>query len=97
MEDYSILLSGLEYKLRKVIDIKSKLQNEVDELKKELEFLCEENRILKDMNKRLKTDNNISEISVGIEKHKNSKQVKLMINEYLREIDRCIAFLNTHN
>lgn len=96
MEDFSVVVSGLEYKIRRLIDIKSKLQFEVQEMKEELEFLREENHKLNDSLLQLTKENKVMELSESIDKSKNSKQVKLMINEYLREIDRCIAYLNSN-
>lgn len=96
MEDFSVVVSGLEYKIRRLIDIKSKLQFEVQEMKEELEFLRKENIRLSDGLLHLTKEKKVMELSGSIENSKNSKQVKLMINEYLREIDRCIAYLNTN-
>jgi len=96
MEDFSVVVSGLEYKIRRLIEIKSKLQFEVQEMKEELEFLRKENIRLNDGLLHLTKEKKVMELSGSIENSKNSKQVKLMINEYLREIDRCIAYLNTN-
>lgn len=96
MEDFSVVISGLEYKVRRLIDIKSKLQIEVQGMKEELESLRKENKEIKERLLHLNKESKILSVSETIEKSKDNKQVKLMINEYLREIDRCIAYLNSN-
>jgi FtsZ-binding cell division protein ZapB len=73
MEDFSVVVSGLEYKIRRLIDIKSKLQFEVQEMKEELEFLREENHKLNDSLLQLTKEKQMLELLNQLKKQKTRK------------------------
>jgi chromosome segregation ATPase len=93
MKDISILVGGVKKKAEKLvekhtllIEIKDKLSNEIEELKQELNVKNQQISELNDKIKLLKIAG-----SVGGE---STKEVKLKINEMVREIDKCIAQIN---
>jgi regulator of replication initiation timing len=96
MEDFSLLVSGVEYKLRQLLSKKETLVVKLSEVSKENEFLHEENRRLKDELEQAIAQIKVLEISTSVHFSKDSKKLKLLINDYIREIDKCIAYLNTN-
>jgi hypothetical protein len=94
MQDLTILISGIEFKLRKLIanNINLKIENKLLSRKNE-EFLI----TIENKNKRIKEleeKNKVLKIVKSIEKSTNSFDQKIKINEILREIDKCIGLLN---
>lgn len=93
MKDISDLVSGIRKKAERLIEkqllLKEKneiLSNEIDKIKLEL---TEKNQQISDLNDRVKLLKIAG--SVGGE---STKEVKLKINEMVREIDKCIAQIN---
>jgi hypothetical protein len=94
MKDLITLVSGIEFKARELA-----VRYEV--IKAENEKLKEQNRRLlgeleeKNLNfKQLQYKNQVIKIAKAIEREKGSTNAKLLINELLREVDRCIGLLN---
>ncbi|MEI6853489.1 MAG: hypothetical protein WCL06_11625 [Bacteroidota bacterium] len=94
MEDLSVILQGLEYKMHQLIKRLEEVKNENIGLKAKLNVLqkSEEENILKI--KYLEEKNNIIKIANSVEGPENKTKAKLRINEVLREVDRCLALLN---
>ena len=93
MKDISILVSGVREKAEKLIEKQillkeknKKLSNEIDKIKLEL---TEKNQQVSELNDKIKLLKIAG--SVGGE---STKEVKLKINEMVREIDKCIAQIN---
>ena len=93
MKDISSLVSGvrrkterLVAKLALLIERNEKLSHEIEKISKEL---TEKNQQISELNDKVK----LLQIarSVGGE---STKEVKLKINEMVREIDKCIAQIN---
>lgn len=94
MESADTLIAGIDYKIRKLISQVTKLENEnkllndkINELNKhitELELNIEEHQ---DKYKVLK-------LAKSLNKEESKTEVKLKINELLREIDNCVRLLN---
>lgn len=94
MESAGTLIAGIDYKIRKLISQVTKLENEnnllndqINELNKhitELELNIEEHQ---DKYKVLK-------LAKSLNKEESKTEVKLKINELLREIDNCVRLLN---
>jgi regulator of replication initiation timing len=91
--------------LSKLKQVESKLQQLIKEhssLKKELKASIEENLTLKDsilrQNQDLKNFQNQDKISKIVssmaEDTQKNTELKLKINEYIKEIDKCIAHLS---
>ena len=93
MANFSGNLASIEHKLKQLIDRKQALEKELDEYRNrqkelenslaqqsvELDELKEKNKILKIANTNNRGDN---------------REIKLKINEIVREVDKCIAQLN---
>ena len=94
MDKVSIILSGLEYKVKKIVDLQNKTFSENRELKQEIENnkLIIENQkvIIKDLDDKIK----VPKVAKSLESGKDTYQTKVKINELVREIDKCIALLN---
>jgi peptidoglycan hydrolase CwlO-like protein len=94
MENTSTLVSGLEYKVRKLVDRQQKLEQQYQDLQQkniELNNLIEnqKNRI-----KELEEKITILKLVKTIEQKEGKSEAKLKITELMREIDRCIGLLN---
>jgi len=93
MKDLSALVANLKRKAEKlvekyqvVIEQNKQLTNEVFELKEELN---KRNQQLSEMENKIK----VLKISKSVDSE-STKDVKLKINEMVREIDKCIAQIN---
>ncbi len=94
MKDISILVSGVRKKAEKLIEkqivLKEKnesLSNEIDKIKLEL---TEKNQQISELNDKIK----LLKIAGSVGEGESTKEVKLKINEMVREIDKCIAQIN---
>lgn len=94
MDSISLKVSGLEYKVRKLIEQKKSLDSRVATLVSEIALLKqtidEQLLIIRHQEKELsmlKTGRSISGES-------DATEAKERINELIREIDRCIMLLN---
>ena len=93
MADFNVLVNAIENKVKALIEQNKALKNEVEKLRstcdrdqqqlglkdKEIEELTEKNKILR--------------IATG-GKEGDNREIKLKINEIVREVDKCIAQLN---
>ena len=68
-------------KLQKLEQINIELNNELDTLRKDNESLREANQVLR-----------MAKVVAG--EDQNTRDLKLRINDYIREIDRCLALIN---
>lgn len=94
MGEEETIISGIEYKVRKLIESlneseseKEKLLSDKSELKRELEQQKQINKELQEKIKTVKT-------AKLLESAKGSVEAKNRINELVREIERCIGLLN---
>jgi hypothetical protein len=95
MKDISTLVSGIEYKIGKVIGRQEILEKEILSLKT---VLIEKSKIIdnqKDEIKKLEEKNRILILAKTLEATEGNVEAKRKINELVREIDRCIGLLNT--
>jgi hypothetical protein len=89
------LISKIEKKLSNLLssyqNLKDKNLKLEDENKKLILKIEDNSQIINSLNDKIK----IMSISKSVDVSKNDiKQTKLKINEYIREIDKCIAQLN---
>jgi len=93
MKDISILVSGVKKKAERLIEKHSLLIEKNDNLSKEVEKikleLTEKNQQVSELNDKIK----LLKIAGSVE-GESTKEVKLKINEMVREIDKCIAQIN---
>ena len=94
MLDFETKLSGIEYKVRQLIDDNRELKEQLirlndqrDELKEQVRNQQEEINNLQDNIKLLKLRN-------ALEQKGDSTEVKLRINQMIRSVDRCLSILN---
>lgn len=94
MHDLKLLLSGIEYKLNKLINNNNKLitHNKIlIEEKKEYEQIIEKQKnIIKELEEKIK----VLKIAKSLDDSSNTYEQKVKINEMLREVDKCIGLLN---
>lgn len=93
MTNFSGTLEAIHSKLKKLIDQKNSLLTELNkskqrqtELENNLASMTEELEELKEKNKILRIAGNNGE--------SDNREIKLKINEIVREVDKCIAQLN---
>lgn len=94
MVDLITLVSGIEFRIRELISRYDAIQTENEQLKSNNEQLLRELDELKHSIKQLQYKNQIIKIAKAIENEKGSTNAKYLINELLREVDRCIGLLN---
>jgi len=92
MSEFKHLVEEIEVKVKGLLDQRNKLnqqveqlettmkerENEVEQLKTEIESLRDKNKILR----------------IAGNQEGDNKEIKLKINEIVREVDKCIAQLN---
>ena len=95
MKDVATLVSGIEYKMGKLIEQHhiQRFENkkniaEIQELKK---VVKEQKQTIRELEDRIK----ILRIAKTLETKEGNVEAKLKINELVREIDKCIGLLNT--
>lgn len=94
MESASTLIAGIEYKIRKLINQVAKLQHENKDLKQTIEELTNNINTLEHRNKEQEDKIKILKLAKSLNKEESTTEVKLKINELLREIDNCVRLLN---
>ncbi|MCD4771974.1 MAG: hypothetical protein K8R41_01175 [Bacteroidales bacterium] len=94
MNNEITLISGIEYKVRKLLEIKDKNKNKINvlsnqniDLKKQIEEQNLQINILKEQINKIK-------LAKSLENSDGSIEAKTKINELVREIDKCIGLLN---
>ncbi|HNY01493.1 MAG TPA: hypothetical protein PKG48_02840 [Bacteroidales bacterium] len=94
MTEVAHLVSGIEFKLGKLIGRHLQLRKENEELTREISGLKEmiegHEKTIRELEDKLKA----LRIAKTIEKKEGTVEAKLKINELVREIDRCIGLLN---
>ncbi len=94
MEDYSLLVSGLEYKVRQLIEMINSQSAEILEMKELIGSLQTDKQRLQEQLDEMTRQKQILEIAGVVENAKDPGKLRLKINEYIREIDKCIAYFN---
>ena len=93
-EHFAPKLIVLEDKIKKLIDVYDQSLQEAKELREENAFL---KSLIKNREEEIKNFQNRDKISkivttLADDTHRKA-ELKLKINEYIREIDKCIAYL----
>jgi len=94
MDNVSIIISSLENKIKKIVDLQNYSSAENNSLRNEnyqLNKIVEEQKI---KIKKLEEKVEVLKIAKSVDEGENVFQTKLKINELVREIDKCIALLN---
>jgi len=93
MDDLSLIVSSLEYKVKKLIDLQKKSKEKIKGLTEENKELLAITNQQKSAINNLDEKYKISRLANMVEKGNGTAEVKLKINEMVREIDKCIALL----
>lgn len=97
MSSYASRLIVIHKQVKKLLEENARLKNDKNDLnsinlamKKELE---DKNKAIEDLTQKIQTLKLAKSIS-GDEKPQETTELKRKINDYIKEIDRCIALLN---
>jgi hypothetical protein len=95
MDDVTTLVSGIDFKVRKLIAQLKKLKEEnetlIIELNKQKQSNEEQKQVIKGFEEKIR----ILKIARMTEGKEDNSDVRARINELVREIDKCIGLLNT--
>lgn len=94
MESAGTLIAGIDYKIRKLIGRISKLENENAELNNKINELNNQIKQLELIIEEQKEKIKVLKLAKSLNKEESKTEVKLKINELLREIDNCVRLLN---
>ena len=95
MMELEDLVSGIDFKLRKLIAQNQLLLTENQKLATDIQEL--KHKSVQDQNiiNELEEKNKILKLSRTLETKEGSTEAKVKINELVREIEKCIGLLNT--
>ncbi|MEQ8908635.1 MAG: hypothetical protein RIC95_05555 [Vicingaceae bacterium] len=93
MSSFAELVENLDTRVRSVVQQKQNLRQEVQSLNDEIQLLQKQKVELQAQIKELEEKNKILRIAGGSSKE-DQREMKLKINEIVREVDKCIAQLN---
>ena len=89
------LVSGIEFKLRKLIlrhrELLQQLKEKDDEIQVVRKLKEEQQKTIRELEEKIRT----FKITKTIEKKEGAADARERINELVREIDKCIGLLNT--
>jgi len=95
MKDVATLVSGIDYKLRKLIEHHQLLRSENGGINKEIQELRLVNNEQREKIKQLEEKIKILKLAKTLENKEGNVEAKLKINELVREIDKCIGLINS--
>ncbi|HLN53163.1 MAG TPA: hypothetical protein VK205_07190 [Prolixibacteraceae bacterium] len=94
MESAATIIAGIGYKVRKLISQIEKLENENKTLNNKIEELKANIRNLELQIEGQQEKIKVLKLAKSLDKEESKTEVKLKINELLREIDNCVRLLN---
>jgi FtsZ-binding cell division protein ZapB len=94
MESVITLVSGIDFKVRKLIEKVEILENENVKLQNIIEDLTIETNNQKHKIEEFQERIKVLKLAKSLTKEESRTEVKLKINELLREIDNCVRLLN---
>jgi dynactin complex subunit len=94
MMETSILLSGIEYKIRQLMNENIRLKENVSKLQSELNYLQQQNDVLIEKNNELTHKNDINHIAESFGNEKELEEGRRRIQSLMREIEHCITLIN---
>ena len=95
MDDVNTLVSGIEFKVRKLIARQKKLREENEKLINDINQLKTKNEEQKLVINGLEEKIQVLKLARTTGGGEDNSDVKAKINELVREIDKCIGLLNT--
>lgn len=94
MADTSIILSGIEYKIRKLISENTSLKNTVSGLEKDVLILRQHEKELLLQNKELTEKIEHKIMADAFSSEKEIEEGRKRIQALMQEIEQCIALIN---
>ena len=94
MKHAETLITGIEYKVRKLTERNHSLKAENNKLTGDLKSLQAQIENLFVQQRELENKLNVIKLAKSLNKEESRTDVKLKINELVRDIDRCIGLLN---
>jgi ATP-dependent protease ClpP protease subunit len=94
MGDVVTLVSGIEYKVRRLTEKHAQLKEENVSLTSEIQKLKRSNDEQKQIINQLEEKIRVLKLTKALETKGGDVDSKLRINEMLREIEKCIGLLN---
>ena len=95
MFDFETVLSGIEFKSRSLADKCRRLENQVLNLTEEKEELSEKIKKQTDEINELKEEIKILKLRNTLAQKGDAAEIKLKINQLIRNIDKSIEYLST--
>ncbi|MBQ6238343.1 MAG: hypothetical protein IJK07_09025 [Bacteroidales bacterium] len=93
MFDFETTLSGIEYKVRQLIEQNNRLKADIAQLATEKEELNEKIKNQEDKINELKQETEILKIRNTLVEKGDSAEIKLKINQMIRNIDKSLTLL----
>jgi predicted RNase H-like nuclease (RuvC/YqgF family) len=95
MSEFKEKIEQLSIKVEKLIHLHTRYKAEISHLKSDNEKLISELELKEKKINELSEKNKVIKIAKSLaETGENAHDIKLKLNEVLREVDRCIALLN---
>ena len=95
MANAGSIISGIDYKLRKLIAKHQELLEKIENYQEEIRALNkvneEQKKAIRNLEEKVKT----IKLTKTLETKEGAGEAKTRINELVREIDKCIGLLNT--
>jgi dsDNA-specific endonuclease/ATPase MutS2 len=95
MTNSGVIISGIDYKLRKLIakhrELREKIENYQEEIRELNKLTEEQKKTIRNLEEKVKT----IKLTKTLETKEGAGEAKTRINELVREIDKCIGLLNT--
>ena len=97
MFDFETTLSGIEYKIRKLVDENNGLRAEIAHLTESNEELRETIKNQEETINKQKEETNILKLRNTLVQKGDSAEIKLKINQLIRNIDKSLSLLTQIN
>ena len=94
MTNAETLTTGIEYKVRKLLELNAAIKTEKEKLAGEIKVLNAKIENLMAITNELESKLTVVKLAKALNKEESRTNVKLKINELVRDIDRCIGLLN---
>jgi len=94
MSDLKSVVASLEGKIEKLLDLHHRTKKELFALQNQNTNLNQTISQQKQSIKELEDKSKVLKLSKSISTNENTTELKLKINELIREVDKCIALLN---
>lgn len=93
MEDLETIIVGINFKARKLLDDKRKLEKEIEGLKADKEeinkIVLEQSQVINNLKEQITT----LKLGEAIKSSSDITEVKLKINNLVRKIDKCVGMI----